>query len=948
MEDILSDLNLSESAQKIFGITLIKGTLTAESISSFLDLDLKAVKRGLKELSNKNLVKQVSGVIPRYISLPPIESFIQYLGTYKNSMDKSIKKIQEINESKIKDYDKTSQKFISNVIKDLDEAVKSIKERKLQINEDLESTKNSTDETLSTSNKTFMKDYKNSLKVMTSSLKTDFEKEKQELINITENQKISFNETLENFPDDLEKNYQKILGGTRDSLKNLNSLTDKTTDVYLSDTKQNLNEHLLKITADIESFGKKNKQFMQDNKIEINNFLKDSKTQISNIMNDSMTFTQNTITSIKTETSSALNKYLESHQSTSDGFVVDLSQLFSELNISLGEVLQKLQSDLVNQTEYQYKEAKRSLQDRQIELQGILTESYESTALELTKLIEKINTDVSEALDTVNKQISDGETALTHSIQQKLAHQTTNFNDIMDNFLQDFKRMSVAVEMELKQEISDHIENSKSDVEESLEEFKTSINSAKNAVNSLFLLKKDENINVMKENIKIIEKEYSTFDGVLKSYTSTVINGSTDQITEALNNTEQNAKDLVNTFKQNLNQVIKETDEIIEEKGIEAIDVIKNKVTGAIEESDTKIEEINGLISENFSSQQNISEKTISESIAKITDIQSNIIDNFGVYTETLKSKFHNIIDQQISGLNEFKEESSTLLVAKTAEYKNILFNAIDRIKSEFETISTSKDDEFDQSVNEILKKHLNRVKEITNTLSETYTTVNIDLKSLITDFEEVILSTAVKIKENAKKSAKLRKQTLNKELKKIFADSLKIIKNLKSISDKPIKIFESAWETINSVDMLKTEETWHIIGEEGIYDHIKNMIGNAKKKIIIGIPEIENLPFTEDLLSSKKAGITVITSLTDGSNNEIVEKLRNKGAEIINYQEGNLIVAIRDNEELLLAPFSRESKNLTAILSENAEIVRVLGSIIEDHFRKNAVQLNLEDEPSD
>ena len=114
-------------------------------------------------------------------------------------------------------------------------------------------------------------------------------------------------------------------------------------------------------------------------------------------------------------------------------------------------------------------------------------------------------------------------------------------------------------------------------------------------------------------------------------------------------------------------------------------------------------------------------------------------------------------------------------------------------------------------------------------------------------------------------------------------------------------------------------------------------MINQAKGKMMILVPDIEDLPI--DLILKKRARFTIITNVDDGINDKRVEKLKDKGVTFMEYSGKDFIAIDRDSEEILFAAVD-ETDPVTAIISEIDPMIKILGSMISDYWRRVAKKL--------
>jgi sugar-specific transcriptional regulator TrmB len=136
-------------------------------------------------------------------------------------------------------------------------------------------------------------------------------------------------------------------------------------------------------------------------------------------------------------------------------------------------------------------------------------------------------------------------------------------------------------------------------------------------------------------------------------------------------------------------------------------------------------------------------------------------------------------------------------------------------------------------------------------------------------------------------------------------------------------------------VELTNAEQTWHLMGNQAINAYVHEMISNAKKKLTLVLPDLNDIPLKD--ITSKRVQLQIITDLQNGTDVEWFQKLKDKGSEVLDYREKDLIAVVRDDEELLFAPVTPDDEYTTAFLSEKPEFVKIVLSMITDHWQKSA-----------
>ena len=123
--------------------------------------------------------------------------------------------------------------------------------------------------------------------------------------------------------------------------------------------------------------------------------------------------------------------------------------------LTIDKLLQNLQTNMIEQINYQYMEAKNRLSDHYTELREQFTQTIKSSIEDTLKLLDTADLSVSSMVDSLHDGINQGNDKLIKSVQDKLAHQTSAFAEFTEKMLNQFKQMGIAIEIDLRQEISD-------------------------------------------------------------------------------------------------------------------------------------------------------------------------------------------------------------------------------------------------------------------------------------------------------------------------------------------------------------------------------------------------------------------------------------------------------------------------------------------------------------
>ncbi|MHA1746697.1 MAG: hypothetical protein ACTSWW_11910 [Promethearchaeota archaeon] len=938
MEEITTQLNLSETASQIFNVILMKGCVSASSVAIYLDMKVKSVESEISDLEKKKLVRKASGKVPRYIPLPPFRGFINYLGEYTKDIKETINRIQEIDSSKTDNFEKISQKTNEALEKQLDSLLKDSKKKNAKIEKKVKQTTESAIDTVDAAEEKSTNGIKSILDSTKASINTDITTLKDGFSKELDQHNLHLAELVEKIPENLDHQYAEILGEQRSSLNDAKTFMGKATEDSFVDIKGEITTFMGDFDVKVNQLKNNNKDFLQSNEAKFHTLLEDMNTHLTQTLNKSVTQTQSLITSLQKETTGTLEDFLALHAGSTEKFSLETHTLLGDLKLSIEKSLQDYQTLIVDQSQYQYEEAKHRLSDRYVELKDNLTKVIETSVQEMTVLLGDVGGKIITSVEQkFLPSLMDGKEKLITSVQEKLAHQTTVFTDFMNGFLNNYKQMGVAIESELHQEISDKISDLHGTTAEFLEDFTNDIDSAKNTVRDQFQVKEDENLAFLDEGMETLTTEYDTLSGALKTHITNTTTQCSTELSKSLETTDQTIESFIKTNSQEFKDKITAVQTQFTEKSENTRTEFTENTNGKISEVQEKITGMKSDLSSELTLHREAEEKILVEIVAAQETLGKIHIEAMKGHLDTFQDIFNANVDDQLTALGQFKDATTQEFLEKGNGYKEAIGITIINIKTDFDTLLGAKSTDLTTSLSEILDTHTASISENIQKLTDTFSTANIETVSIFKELEELVSNTIKKIKNTAKTSIDTGKQVLNDELGKVFETSLETMSSVKDLGEEPIKILESAWEAMTSIDVIKAEKTWHLIGEDAIYPYIKSMIRDVKSKLTLVLPSWDDVPF--DALMEKKARMTIITSVPSESQ-EQVDKLKEKGAQIMDYSGQDFIAIDRDGEELLFAPVSAEEKPTTAIISEVEPMIRIVGSMISDYWRSKARKL--------
>lgn len=183
MKETLSRLGLSNEAQRIYSESLGLGALTIAEITMLTDMEYETVSRSIEELKKFELVKEITGVPPRYEMLPPYKLFVNQFTQFGSLLTEFSGKIRVSVVESIKDMERETQKFESQVKGELSRTIENVtKEIEEKLTEIIESLKTTTRQTLQNQTDTLVDNVTNVIKSNTETLRRVFERALSEIV----------------------------------------------------------------------------------------------------------------------------------------------------------------------------------------------------------------------------------------------------------------------------------------------------------------------------------------------------------------------------------------------------------------------------------------------------------------------------------------------------------------------------------------------------------------------------------------------------------------------------------------------------------------------------------------------------------------------------------------------------------------------------------------------
>lgn len=172
--------------------------------------------------------------------------------------------------------------------------------------------------------------------------------------------------------------------------------------------------------------------------------------------------------------------------------------------------------------------------------------------------------------------------------------------------------------------------------------------------------------------------------------------------------------------------------------------------------------------------------------------------------------------------------------------------------------------------------------------------------------------------------------EPLSKIIDKILID----FKNIETENQKTLEL-SSVLNEIDQNAFLDTEKTWNIISSESILNYIMDMSLRTKKSISIILPHFTD--FKPDYFKNLGSNVLIhiFSNMSLEKDNQILRELFSQGNIRIWHINGeySFYCALRDAEEMLIAPYAENKKEIVGIVTEQKEYIKLFRKILGPFF---------------
>ncbi|MHA1299419.1 MAG: hypothetical protein ACTSO9_08305 [Candidatus Helarchaeota archaeon] len=672
-----------------------------------------------------------------------------------------------------------------------------------------------------------------------------------------------------------------------------------------------LNKHHIEFKEHLKTLNQDFLKILNERKISSKNKILSFQDQFSDILNKRLKYLENvqefqrkisqdlkrhiemikkTAVIVTDNVSNLMNKQLTDFNLASESFKSYYSKIINkEINTS-EESLSRLLTYLNNTFQENLKQNKNYFDNIQLEIPKI----FDDSKYEHIKINEKLGKDVT---SLVNTYLLDWRNKID-SIRSNVEFVTKHFENAEKesrNFLANIKdTFNVQINKfdESCSDVNQKINNSTENTVNSIKGFFNSLKSGKEKATNSLLVKIKDSINTNKDSFM------NSFELILD---------------DLRRNLSSNQELLSTTFINNSRMLHKQL-EIQQEKLTQSINELKSSLTtNYIQKSKEELETSTHTLINN-----------ISKRIAPLKDIINNTLtqnnENLEIFLLNLRKNFQNISEKIIKDY-EFRIQSvrdsiqdglfeqfddQTELISRIIENTNsILTREGEKSRQLMENLSENFENNTDNQLQNILKL---------------FSKVDSMLMAMLEQFKEQKIEPLSEIVEEIKKDL----QYLNEE------------------NQTTLDILSSALNEIEKKTFVDIEKTWRIASNESISDHIIDMNSRTKRSISIIIPSLSQLNQEQFKILEPNIMVHIFTNISTKKDKKLLQDILSLGnVRIWNITEKiPIFCALKDDEEMLLAPYSKNEGENVGIVTEQLEYIKIFQKIIGPYFLNNSNEI--------
>lgn len=925
MSEALEKLgNLNPAQAEILKIILMRNPASIAIIGAYTKNKVDEIQKIIKELEGLKLIKSIPGVVPRYVGLPPYAGYLKFLDQFVEDLGTA----QTLATDCINQVPVQASSLAQANVEKLGEIIQAAETRGI---EEVNAAKEELTTKVSAEKEKFAEDMTKFFDEITLIAKDAPEQYKK----ATTATVGKHQGTLQKLKADLASELDQISSKLGQTLQNTENQQQKKLDSQKSIISTKIKETSPPIVAAASKVGEDWIENMNQMGGALDEKTTTLKSRVGEFGNKSLSSIQSSIKAGVTTFFNFLQIFNKTHQSYLTTLSTDVQNDLTALKNTQLNAWEEILAGLGDQS----RKATELLQS----LGSMLKSSLEE---QVGSLISKEMGGMSSKLDQIKSQLANIttkyvdefiggadniKTAIDQTVElqvKKTQEEIKQTSDgVLEKYAEGIKNQASIYATELKNQINDKVVDFRANITQMRKQFEADLAIAAQTVSAnLSQFKTEMGQQIISLEKKLIDK---MGEGIAKNK---------DMASSAIDAGKASLQGIISKHKTSLGQVI-----------------TKNQVNLSITISDTETKLQHAVAAEmdTLTTQTNAELASFGTQTAKIINsTKKTIIDHTSAAVATATANKDALIkaktnfNEQIAHiLSETQDGIKTIYVQLDADlkkpvedYKESSVREIDAALGDVTQMATEAVDTYTKSAEDLSLK----MKESTDTLRAGINKYTNSANQQVSDASSAGVAAIATTSNGVRSNIDL---ALKDWLAKVQTAATNSVQGIDkaitagiSAADSPRKILADSWTSITETELVEAEKTWALVGEKAIYPHVEVIIRNAKSAITLVVPKFDDLNW--DLVKTMRAkGVkfTIACMYETARNPKAPKSMVENGVDLWGYAEKDMIAAVRDQEEILIAPVAPKEDETVAIVSSATPLVKNLGTMILDFYRRTA-----------
>ncbi len=927
MSEALEKLgNLTPIQAEILKIILMRSPASLAIIGAYTKKKSDQIQKTIKELEGLKLVKSVAGVVPRYVGLPPYAGYLKYLDNFtvdltaaKTQATESINQIPTQASSLVQ----TNVQKLGEVVKAAEvKATEAINAAKVDLATKVTAEKDKftvdltkvTDE-LALITKDGPEKFKKAATVMVDKHGVAYGKLKTDLAAELDKISAKLNQALQV----TEEKQQNALGAQKTAVSAKidegsaaiidasgtvgGTWTENTTKMGTT-----LDEKAETLKTKVDEFGKNSIASMQAS----------ADATVAAFSKFLQTFNKTHQANLKTldkDVQGDFTTFQNAQVTAWDVIIAGLGDQFGKTSATLQGLTEKLKINFEGQVNTLVAQETKGISSKLDQIKTQLAALVAKYVDEFINGADKIKTTIDQ---TVEAQVTKTE----GEIKQAL-------DGILEKYTGEIRTQANTYATDLKNQINDKVVDLRANIKQMREQFEADlVGSAKTLSDNLGQLRKE-----MTTQIGVLEQDLTTKlgEGITKGKADAA-----SMVTTGKNSLQAT----ITKHKESIGQVITKNQETLSGSITDAESKLKEAASA---EKDTLATNVQGEATSFATQITQIIEntrKTITDQANVAVATATTNKDALNKATASFNEQVASILAEAQEGINAIYGQLDADLKKPVNDYKAASAQKLDAALADMKAMATETGGAFTKSAEDLALRAKKSSDALKAGVDRHLATADQQLVGTAAAGVSAVSSVASGLKSNVELAMKDWLTKLQGITTTAVQGVDKAVTAGISAADSPKKLLADSWTAITQTDLIEAEKTWAIVGEQAIYPQIEDMIHAAKSAMTLVAPKFDDLNW--DLIKTmrgKGVKFTIACMYETAKSPKAVKAMVENGVDLWGYAEKDIIAAVRDQEEILVAPVSPKEDETVAIVSSATPLVKNLGTMLLDFYRRTATK---------